>query len=63
MFWDVAPCGMVITADILEDHCALSSRSSTPRIVMDPDDDDEGRMILQNISNYLPLDIVTSHKT
>lgn len=56
MFCDVAPCGTVITADILEDHCALSSGSSSPGIVMDPDD--EGRMILQNISNYLPTDML-----
>lgn len=56
MFWDVAPCGMVIITDILEDHCALSSGSSSPRILMDRDD--EGRMILQNISNYLPTDML-----
>jgi len=56
MFWDVAPCGTVVIADILEDHCALSSRSSSSRIVMDPDD--EGFMILQNISNCMPIDML-----
>jgi hypothetical protein len=55
MFWGVAPGGMVIITDILEDHCALSSGSRSARIVMDPDD--ESRMILQNISNYLPTDM------
>ena len=61
MFWDVAPCGMVVIADISEHHCALSSRSSSPRIVTDPDD--EGRMILRNVSNYLPIDmLLTSQK-
>jgi hypothetical protein len=56
MLWDAAPCGMVIITGILEDHCALSSGASSPRIVMDPDD--EGCMILQNISTYLPTDML-----
>ena len=56
MFWNVASCELVIITDILEDRCASSSMSSSPRRVMDPEGGDS--MILQNISNCLPTDML-----